>query len=46
VYSNHGRAVSHSWINGVPQLQDGRLTRIDMPDLTLRVSQWRKQILS
>ena len=45
VYSNHGRAVSHSWINGVPQLQDGRLTRIDMPDLTLRVSQWRKQIL-
>lgn len=46
VYSNHGRAVSHSWINGVPQLQDGRLTRIDMPDLMLRVSQWRKQILS
>ncbi len=46
VYSNHGRAVSHSWINGVPQLQDGRLTRIDMPDLMLRVNQWRKQILS
>jgi 5-methylthioadenosine/S-adenosylhomocysteine deaminase len=46
VYSNHGRAVSHSWIHGVPQLQDGRLTRIDVADLMLRVSEWRKQILS
>ena len=46
VYSNHGRAVSHSWIHGVPQLQDGRLTRIDVPDLMLRVSEWRQQILS
>ena len=46
VYSNHGRAVSHSWIHGVPQLQDGRLTRIDVPDLMLRVSDWRQQILS
>ena len=46
VYSNHGRAVSHSWINGVPQLQDGRLTRIDVPDLMLRVNHWRQQILS
>ncbi|MEC7433566.1 MAG: TRZ/ATZ family hydrolase, partial [Pseudomonadota bacterium] len=41
VYSNHGRAVSHSWIHGVPQLQDGRLTRIDVPDLVLRVNEWR-----
>ncbi|WP_226595781.1 TRZ/ATZ family hydrolase [Marinobacter nauticus] len=46
VYSNHGRAVSHSWIHGVPQLQDGRLTRIDVPDLVLRVNEWRKLILS
>ncbi|MBY6034827.1 TRZ/ATZ family hydrolase [Marinobacter daepoensis] len=46
VYSNHGRAVSHSWIHGVPQLQDGILTRIDVPDLVLRVNEWRKQILS
>jgi len=46
VYSNHGRAVSHSWIHGVPQVQDGQLTRIDVPDLMLAVSQWRKQILS
>lgn len=46
VYSNHGRAVSHSWIHGVPQLQDGVLTRIDVPDLVLRVNEWRKQILS
>ena len=46
VYSNHGRAVSHSWINGVPQLQDGRLTRIDVPDLMLRVDHWRQQIIS
>ena len=44
VYSNHGRAVSHSWINGVPQLQDGRLTRIDVPDLMLRVDGWRERI--
>ena len=44
VYSNHGRAVSHSWINGVPQLQDGRLTRIDVPDLMLRVDSWRQRI--
>ncbi len=46
VYSNHGRAVSHSWIHGVPQLQDGRLTRIDVPDLMLRVHDWQTQILS
>jgi 5-methylthioadenosine/S-adenosylhomocysteine deaminase len=44
VYSNHGRAVSHSWIHGVPQLQDGKLTRIDVADLTLRVNGWRERI--
>ncbi len=44
VYSNHGRAVSHSWINGVPQLQDGRLTRIDVADLMLRVESWKERI--
>ncbi|MDK9558938.1 TRZ/ATZ family hydrolase [Marinobacter sp. M216] len=44
VYSNHGRAVSHSWINGVPQLQDGRLTRIDVADLMLRVDGWKERI--
>ncbi|MEC7378122.1 MAG: TRZ/ATZ family hydrolase, partial [Pseudomonadota bacterium] len=44
VYSNHGRAVSHSWINGVPQLQDGRPTRIDVADLTLRVRDWAERI--
>ncbi|MEA1079046.1 TRZ/ATZ family hydrolase [Marinobacter qingdaonensis] len=44
VYSNHGRAVSHSWINGVPQLQDGKLTRIDVADLMLRVDSWKQRI--
>ncbi|AZT83456.1 TRZ/ATZ family hydrolase [Marinobacter sp. NP-4(2019)] len=44
VYSNHGRQVSHSWINGVPQVQDGRLTRIDVPDLMLRVQSWSDRI--
>lgn len=44
VYSNHGRAVSHSWINGVPQLQEGRLTRIDVADLMLRVDGWMERI--
>lgn len=44
VYSNNGRAVTHSWINGIPQLQDGRLTRIDVPDLMLRVDSWKEQI--
>lgn len=44
VYSNHGRQVSHSWIAGVPQVQDGRLTRIDVPDLMLRVSDWHQRI--
>ncbi|WP_298453708.1 TRZ/ATZ family hydrolase [uncultured Marinobacter sp.] len=44
VYSNHGRAVSHSWINGVPQVQDGKLTRIDVPDLMLRVTDWAEKI--
>lgn len=44
VYSNHGRAVTHSWINGVPQVQDGKLTRIDVPDLMLRVEGWASQI--
>ncbi|AOY88171.1 N-ethylammeline chlorohydrolase [Marinobacter salinus] len=44
VYSNHGRAVSHSWINGVPQLQEGTLTRIDVADLMLRVDGWMERI--
>lgn len=44
VYSNHGRQVSHSWINGVPQVQEGRLTRIDVPDLMLRVRSWEDRI--
>ena len=44
VYSNHGRQVSHSWINGVPQVQDGRLTRIDVADLMLRVQSWAERI--
>lgn len=46
VYSNHGRQVSHSWIGGVPQVQDGRLTRVDVPDLMLRVSAWADRIRS
>ena len=46
VYSNHGRQVSHSWIAGVPQVQDGRLTRIDVPDLMLRVQEWHNRITS
>lgn len=44
VYSNHARAVSHSWIHGVPQLQEGKLTRIDLADLMLRVNEWRDRI--
>ena len=44
VYSSHSRQVSHSWINGVPQVQDGRLTRIDVPDLMLRVQAWSDRI--
>ncbi|KPP97144.1 TRZ/ATZ family hydrolase [Marinobacter sp. HL-58] len=44
VYSNHGRQVSHSWINGVPQVQEGTLTRIDVPDLMLRVRSWADRI--
>jgi 5-methylthioadenosine/S-adenosylhomocysteine deaminase len=44
VYSNHGRQVSHSWINGVPQVQDGNLTRIDVPDLMLKVKHWADRI--
>lgn len=44
VYSNHGRQVSHSWIGGVPQMQDGRLTRVDVPDLMLRVHAWSARI--
>lgn len=44
VYSHHGRQLSHSWIGGVPQVQDGKLTRVDVPDLMLKVSQWAKRI--
>lgn len=44
VYSRHGRQVSHSWIGGVPQVQDGELTRIDVPDLMLRVQSWSDKI--
>jgi 5-methylthioadenosine/S-adenosylhomocysteine deaminase len=44
VYSMHSRAVSHSWINGVLQVQNGELTRIDVPDLMLRVTEWANRI--
>ncbi|MDI9245162.1 TRZ/ATZ family hydrolase [Marinobacter sp. CHS3-4] len=44
VYSRHGRQVSHSWIGGVPQVQEGALTRIDVPDLMLRVQGWAQKI--
>jgi len=44
VYSNHGWQVSHSWIGGIPQVQDGQLTRIDVPDLMLRVREWSDKI--
>ncbi|WP_150909437.1 TRZ/ATZ family hydrolase [Marinobacter halotolerans] len=44
VYSRHGRQVSHSWIGGVPQVQNGHLTRIDVPDLMLRVQNWADKI--
>jgi 5-methylthioadenosine/S-adenosylhomocysteine deaminase len=44
VYSMHSRAVSHSWINGVLQIQNGELTRIDVPDLMLRVTEWANRI--
>lgn len=44
VYSQQGRAVSHSWVNGSPQLQNGELTRIDVPDLMLRVAGWAERI--
>ncbi|SFM44086.1 TRZ/ATZ family hydrolase [Marinobacter zhejiangensis] len=44
VYSCHSRQVSHSWIGGVPQVQDGCLTRIDVPDLVLKVQGWAEQI--
>ena len=46
VYSRHGRQLSHSWINGVPQVQDGVLTRIDVADLMLKVQQWQQRITS
>ncbi|ROT99243.1 TRZ/ATZ family hydrolase [Marinobacter sp. R17] len=44
IYSRHGRQLSHSWIGGVPQVQDGILTRIDVPDLMLRVDHWAQRI--
>lgn len=44
VYSNPGRQVTHSWIAGIPQVQEGRLTRIDVPDLMLRVASWSDRI--
>jgi len=44
IYSRHGRQVSHSWIGGVPQVQNGELTRIDVPDLMLRVQDWSDKI--
>jgi 5-methylthioadenosine/S-adenosylhomocysteine deaminase len=44
VYSNHGRQVTHSWIDGIPQVQNGQLTRIDVPDLMLRVREWSDKI--
>jgi len=44
IYSNHGRAVSHSWIHGVLQMQEGRLTRLDASALQPATEAWQQRI--
>ncbi len=44
VYSCNGSQVSHSWVAGAPLLEQGKLTRIDLPALLARVGQWQDKI--
>ncbi|MDX5298070.1 MAG: amidohydrolase family protein, partial [Gammaproteobacteria bacterium] len=44
IYSASSRQVTHSWIGGVPHLQDGQLLRIDVEGLKTRVAEWAMRI--
>ena len=46
VYAAGREHVTHVWVNGAPQVEDGRLTRLDPRDLAAKAAYWQKKIAS
>ena len=44
VYACNGSQVSHSWVAGVPLMEQRRLTRVDLGDVQSKARQWRDRI--
>jgi 5-methylthioadenosine/S-adenosylhomocysteine deaminase len=44
VYACNGSQVTHSWIAGVPVMEERQLTRTDLAALRTRVREWRDRI--
>ena len=44
VYACNGSQVSHSWVAGELLLEQGELTRIELPALHSRIRQWQDTI--
>jgi 5-methylthioadenosine/S-adenosylhomocysteine deaminase len=44
VYACNGSQVTHSWIGGVPVMEQRKLTRIDLSALAARTRAWRDRI--
>jgi 5-methylthioadenosine/S-adenosylhomocysteine deaminase len=45
VYAAGREHVSHVWVDGELRVSDGRLTRLDMADITASASFWRDKII-
>lgn len=44
VYTNASPLVSHAWVNGVKQLENGQLTRIDINACRERTQHWQQTL--
>ena len=44
VYACNGSQVSHSWVAGVPLIDNRRLLRINLEDLQQRTAAWQEKI--
>ncbi len=44
IYTDAGGRVSHVWVNGVPLLEQRRLTTLDESDILARAGRWQRRI--
>jgi len=44
VYAAGREHVDHVWVGGELQLEDGRMTRLDVSDLAARAARWKTRI--